>query len=50
MKRDLSVYLDDIVDAMGKAEMFVAGMSYEQSEEDLRSHYLGRCHTGYPSR
>ena len=39
MKRDLSVYLDDIVDAMDKAEMFVTGMSYEQFEGDLRTHF-----------
>ena len=39
MKRDLSVYLDDILDAMGKAEMFVLGMSYEQFEDDLRTHF-----------
>jgi uncharacterized protein with HEPN domain len=32
MKRDPRVYLDDILDAMNKAEMFVAGMSYEQFE------------------
>ena len=39
MKRDPRVYLDDILDAMNKAEMFVAGMSYEQFENDLRTHY-----------
>jgi uncharacterized protein with HEPN domain len=39
MKRDPRVYLDDILDAMNKAEMFVAGMSYEQVENDLRTHY-----------
>jgi uncharacterized protein with HEPN domain len=39
MKRDPRVYLDDILDAMNKAEMFVVGMSYEQFENDLRTHY-----------
>jgi uncharacterized protein with HEPN domain len=39
MKRDPRVYLDDILDAMNKAEMFVEGMSYEQFENDLRTHY-----------
>ena len=39
MKRDYSVYLDDILDAMDKAETFVAGMSYEQFEDDLRTHF-----------
>ena len=39
MKRDFLVYLDDILDAMGKAEMFVAGMSYAQFEDDLRTNY-----------
>jgi uncharacterized protein with HEPN domain len=39
MKRDFLVYLDDILDAMGKAEMFVAEMSYEQFEGDLRTNY-----------
>ena len=39
MKRDYSVYLDDILDAMNKAEMFVAGMSYEQFEDDLRTSF-----------
>jgi uncharacterized protein with HEPN domain len=37
MKRDYSVYLDDILDAMDKAETFVTGMSYEQFEDDLRT-------------
>jgi uncharacterized protein with HEPN domain len=39
MKRDYSVYLDDILDAMDKAEMFVTGMSYEQFEDDLRTNF-----------
>ena len=39
MKQDFLVYLDDILDAMGKAEMFVAGMRYEQFEDDLRTIY-----------
>jgi len=39
MKRDYTVYLDDVLDAMDKAEMFVAGMSYEQFEDDLRTSF-----------
>jgi uncharacterized protein with HEPN domain len=37
MKKDYLVYIDDILDAMDKAEKFVAGMSYEQFENDLRT-------------
>jgi len=37
MKKDYLVYIDDILDAMDKAEMFVAGMSYAQFEADLRT-------------
>jgi len=39
MKRDYSVYLDDIRDAMDKAEMFVEGVTYEQFEDDLRANF-----------
>ena len=39
MKRDYLVYLDDIWDAMDKAEMFVEGMTYEQFEDDLRANF-----------
>ncbi len=39
MKRDFLVYIDDILNAMDQAEMFVAGMSYEQFENDLRTNY-----------
>lgn len=35
MKKDYLVYIDDILDAMEKAEMFVRGMSYAQFETDL---------------
>jgi uncharacterized protein with HEPN domain len=37
MKKDYLVYIEDILDAMDKAEMFVAGMSYAQFEADLRT-------------
>jgi hypothetical protein len=39
MKRDFLVYLEDILDAMDNAEMFVEGMSYEQFEDDLRANF-----------
>jgi uncharacterized protein with HEPN domain len=34
MKRDYLVYVDDILDAMDKAETFVAGIGYEKFETD----------------
>ncbi len=39
MKRDFLVYIDDILNAMDQAEIFVAEMSYEQFENDLRTIY-----------
>ena len=39
MKKDFLVYVDDIVDAMGKAEMFVVGLTYEQFEADWRTNF-----------
>ncbi len=39
MKRDFLVYIDDILNAMDQAEMFVTEMSYEQFENDLRTTY-----------
>jgi uncharacterized protein with HEPN domain len=39
MKRDYLVYVDDILDAMNKAETFVAGIGYEQFEADLRTNF-----------
>jgi uncharacterized protein with HEPN domain len=39
MKRDFQVYIEDIIDAMTKAEMFVAGMTYEQFEADLKTNF-----------
>lgn len=35
--KDALVYIDDILDAMDKAEAFVAGMDYGQFEEDIRT-------------
>ena len=43
MKRDYSVYLDNILDAMDKAEMFVTGLSYEQFEDDLRTNFASNA-------
>jgi uncharacterized protein with HEPN domain len=39
MNRDFLVYIEDILDAMSKAETFVAGMTYEQFELDLKTSY-----------
>jgi uncharacterized protein with HEPN domain len=39
VKRDFLVYIEDITDAMNKAEMFVTGMTYEQFEADLKTHF-----------
>ena len=39
MKKDFLVYLEDIVDAMNKAEMFVAGMTFEQFDADIKTQY-----------
>ena len=39
MKKDFLVYLEDILDAMDKTEMFVAGMTFEQFEADLKTQY-----------
>jgi uncharacterized protein with HEPN domain len=37
MNRDVLVYLEDILDAMNKAEVFVSGMTYEQFEHDAKT-------------
>ena len=39
MKKDVLVYIEDILDAMGKAETFVAGLTYEQFETDFRTNF-----------
>ena len=39
MKKDLLVYLEDIMDAMNKAEMFVAGMNFERFDADIKTQY-----------
>jgi uncharacterized protein with HEPN domain len=39
MKQDFLVYIEDVIDAMNKAEMFVAGMTYEQFEADLKTNF-----------
>ena len=39
MSKDFLVYLEDIIDAMEKAEMFMAGLTYEQFETDLKTNF-----------
>ena len=39
MTKDVLVYIEDILDAMEKAETFVAGATYEQFETDYRSNF-----------
>jgi len=38
-ERDISVYLDDIIDAAGKAVRFVEGLSFSDFESDERTLY-----------
>ena len=35
MKKDVLVYIEDILDAMDKAETFIVGLTYEQFETDF---------------
>lgn len=39
MKRDFLDYLEDILDAMEKAELLVASVTYEQFAQDFRIHF-----------
>src|SRR5687768_7123071 len=39
MKRDYLVYIEDIVDAMDKAELLLEPVSYEQFEADFRINF-----------
>lgn len=39
MKRDFLDYLEDILDAMEKAELLIAGVTYEQFAQDFRIHF-----------
>jgi uncharacterized protein with HEPN domain len=39
MMRDPLVYIDDILDAMEKAEAFTAGIDYARFEDDVRTVY-----------
>lgn len=39
MKPDFLIYLEDILDAMEKAETAVTGLTYEQFEADWRTHF-----------
>ncbi len=39
MNKDFLVYVEDILDAMEKAEMFVEELTYDQFKTDLKTHY-----------
>lgn len=39
MKRDYLVYVEDILDAMQKAELLLVDVPYEQFEADFRIHF-----------
>ena len=39
MKRDISLYVKDIADAMDKTEKFIGSMSYEEFLLDERTNY-----------
>lgn len=39
MKKDVLVYVEDILDAMEKAETFIRGVTYEQFETDFRTNF-----------
>ncbi|HEX9923877.1 MAG TPA: DUF86 domain-containing protein [Anaerolineae bacterium] len=39
MSNEFLDYMEDILEAMGQAEMFVVGMSYEQFEIDMRTNF-----------
>lgn len=44
MKRDVSIYLKDVVENMERAETFVKGMRYDEFAKDERTHYaVIRC-------
>ena len=44
MKRDISIYVKDILENMERAEKFVGGMSYENFVEDTRTNFaVVRC-------
>jgi uncharacterized protein with HEPN domain len=44
MKRDIGIYLKDILENMEKAEKFVEGFSYEEFTEDEKTCYaVQRC-------
>jgi uncharacterized protein with HEPN domain len=39
MKRDYLVYVEDILDALDKAELFLENLTYEQFEADFRTNF-----------
>jgi uncharacterized protein with HEPN domain len=39
MKKDVLVYVEDILDAMEKAETFIVGLTYEQFEADFKTSF-----------
>jgi uncharacterized protein with HEPN domain len=44
MKRDITIYLKDVIDNMEKAEIFVKDMDYPQFEKDNKTNYaVLRC-------
>jgi len=44
MKRDISIYLKDILENMKRAERFVENMSYDEFVKDEKTHYaVIRC-------
>lgn len=44
MKRDVSIYLKDILENMERAESFVKGFDYDGFVEDEKTHYaVIRC-------
>ena len=43
-KRDLSIYIKDIIENMQRAEVFIEGISYEDFIKDEKAHYaVIRC-------
>ncbi|MEA3439010.1 MAG: DUF86 domain-containing protein [Chloroflexota bacterium] len=39
MTKDYLVYLEDIIDAMEKAEYFIKGFTFDQFETDIKTYY-----------
>jgi uncharacterized protein with HEPN domain len=44
LKRDISIYLNDIIDNMELAEKFTKGIEFKKFKKDERTHYaVTRC-------